>query len=64
MTHVIPVSNVPARPHSRFATTQPWASLSLEAPLTFLHVLDQRQYPVQRYLSGNMGLAAREHLTR
>ncbi|OSH72123.1 hypothetical protein B7D68_25830, partial (plasmid) [Klebsiella pneumoniae] len=23
-----------------------WASLSLEAPLTFLHVLDQRQYPV------------------
>lgn len=39
-----------------------WASLSLEAPLTFLHVLDQRQYPVSADLSGNIGLGSREHL--
>ena len=39
-----------------------WASLSLEAPLTFLHVLDQRQYPVAPDLSGNIGLGSREHL--
>jgi nucleotide-binding universal stress UspA family protein len=39
-----------------------WASLSLEAPLTFLHVLDQRQYPVAADLSGNIGLGSREHL--
>lgn len=39
-----------------------WASLSLEAPLTFLHVLDQRQYPVPADLSGNIGLGSREHL--
>jgi nucleotide-binding universal stress UspA family protein len=39
-----------------------WASLSLEAPLTFVHVLDQRQYPVAPDLSGNIGLGSREHL--
>jgi len=35
-----------------------WASLRLEAPLTFLHVLDQRQYPVAADLSGISALAA------
>ncbi len=39
-----------------------WASLSLEAPLTLLHVLDKRQYPVGADLSGNIGLGSREHL--
>tara|TARA_B110000503_G_scaffold20252_1_gene30345 strand:- start:11453 stop:12310 length:858 start_codon:yes stop_codon:yes gene_type:complete len=41
-----------------------WATLSLQAPLTFLHVLDQRHYPVARELdlSGNIGLGSREHL--
>ncbi len=39
-----------------------WASLMLEAPLTFLHVLDQRRYPVATDLSGNIGLGSREHL--
>ena len=39
-----------------------WACLNLNAPLTFLHVLDQRQYPVAADLSGNIGLGSREHL--
>lgn len=39
-----------------------WASLSLQAPLTFLHMLDKRQYPVAADLSGNIGLGSREHL--
>ncbi|EXF44827.1 UspA-related nucleotide-binding protein [Pseudomonas sp. BAY1663] len=39
-----------------------WASRSLQAPLTFLHVLDQQQYPVAANLSGNIGLGSREHL--
>jgi nucleotide-binding universal stress UspA family protein len=39
-----------------------WASLRLQAPLAFLHVLDQRQYPVAADLSGNIGLGSREHL--
>lgn len=39
-----------------------WAGQRLEAPLTFLHVLDQRQYPVSADLSGNIGLGSREHL--
>ncbi|HIE0305434.1 universal stress protein [Pseudomonas aeruginosa] len=39
-----------------------WASQRLNAPLTFLHVLDQRQYPVSADLSGNIGLGSREHL--
>lgn len=39
-----------------------WASQRLNAPLTLLHVLDQRQYPVSVDLSGNIGLGSREHL--
>ncbi|HUH36529.1 MAG TPA: universal stress protein [Spongiibacteraceae bacterium] len=39
-----------------------WASLKLDAPLCFLHVLDQRQYPITPDLSGNIGLGSREHL--
>ncbi|EKA31455.1 universal stress protein, partial [Pseudomonas aeruginosa] len=39
-----------------------WASQRLDAPLTFLHVLDQRQYPMSANLSGNIGLGSREHL--
>lgn len=39
-----------------------WASLSLDAPLTFLHILDKRQYPTAANLSGNIGLGSREHL--
>lgn len=39
-----------------------WASLSLDAPLTFLHALDQRQYPPAADLSGSIGLGSREHL--
>ncbi len=39
-----------------------WASLSLEAPLTLLHVLDRSEYPVKGDLSGNIGLGSREHL--
>lgn len=39
-----------------------WASLRLDAPLTFLHVLDKRQYPVKTDLSGNIGLGSREQL--
>jgi nucleotide-binding universal stress UspA family protein len=39
-----------------------WASLRLQAPLTFLHVLDHQQYPVAANLSGNIGLGSREHL--
>lgn len=35
-----------------------WASLSLGSPLTFLHVLDQRLYPV----AANIGLGSRKHL--
>src|SRR5690554_6600888 len=41
-----------------------WASLRLTAPLTFLHVLDQRHYLVETDLSGNIGLGSREHLLR
>ena len=39
-----------------------WASLSLAAPLTLLHVLDRSEYPVKGDLSGNIGLGSREHL--
>lgn len=39
-----------------------WASLRLRAQLTFLHVLDKRQYPVEPDLSGNLGLGGRESL--
>lgn len=39
-----------------------WASLRLEAPLVFLHVLDKSEYPVERNLSGSIGLGSREAL--
>ncbi len=39
-----------------------WASRQLQAPLTLLHVLDHEPSPVQRNLSGNIGLGSREHL--
>lgn len=39
-----------------------WASLRLEAPLVFLHVLDHSSFPVHGDLSGNIGLGSREHL--
>ncbi|WP_434458625.1 universal stress protein [Stutzerimonas urumqiensis] len=39
-----------------------WASQRLAAPLTFLHVLDHRQYPAPGDLSGTIGLGSREHL--
>ena len=39
-----------------------WASQRLGAPLCFLHVLDQVQYPQQSDLSGTIGLGSREHL--
>lgn len=39
-----------------------WSSLRLGAPLTFLHVLDKSEYPVQTNLSGNIGLGSREDL--
>ncbi|WP_042919582.1 universal stress protein [Stutzerimonas kunmingensis] len=39
-----------------------WASLRLDCPLTFLHVLDETRYPTGSNLSGNIGLGSREHL--
>lgn len=39
-----------------------WASLRLDAPLTFLHVLDNSHYPIESNLSGSIGLGSREHL--
>ena len=39
-----------------------WSSLRLEAPLVFLHVLDKSGYPVERNLSGNIGMGSREAL--
>lgn len=39
-----------------------WATLRLEAPLVFLHVLDKTEFPVQSNLSGNIGLGSREAL--
>ncbi|WPC05728.1 universal stress protein [Pseudomonas benzenivorans] len=39
-----------------------WASQRLGAPLSFLHVLDQVQYPQRSDLSGTIGLGSREHL--
>ncbi|ALP51679.1 universal stress protein UspA [Candidatus Tenderia electrophaga] len=41
-----------------------WASLRLEAPLVFLHVLDKSEYPVKQNLSGNIGLGSREALLK
>ncbi|GAB2802879.1 universal stress protein [Halomonas shantousis] len=39
-----------------------WASQRLEAPLTFLHVLDKSQNPHEVNPTGNIGLGSREHL--
>lgn len=39
-----------------------WAALRLDAPLTFLHVLDHHRYPPETDLSGSIGLGTREHL--
>ncbi|EWG97805.1 universal stress protein [Halomonas sp. BC04] len=39
-----------------------WASLALEAPLTFLHVVDNHPQIAEVDLSGNIGLGSREHL--
>ncbi|MCW8889312.1 MAG: universal stress protein [Sedimenticola sp.] len=39
-----------------------WASLKLEAPLEFLHVLDKAEFPTDSNLSGNIGLGSREAL--
>jgi nucleotide-binding universal stress UspA family protein len=39
-----------------------WASLRLDAPLEFLHVLDKSEYPTESNLSGNIGLGSREAL--
>ncbi|MFC3851308.1 universal stress protein [Salinispirillum marinum] len=39
-----------------------WVARRLNAPLTFLHVLDHSEYPLQSNLSGAIGLGAREAL--
>lgn len=39
-----------------------WASLRLEAPLEFLHVLEKSEYPERSNLSGSIGLGSREAL--
>lgn len=39
-----------------------WASLRIDAPLEFLHVLDKSEYPTESNLSGNIGLGSREAL--
>ncbi len=39
-----------------------WAANRLSAPLTLLHVLDQSRYPMEKDLSGNLGVGEREHL--
>ncbi|MFD1215215.1 universal stress protein [Microbulbifer celer] len=39
-----------------------WAAKQLDAPLTFLHVLDHSRYPVESNLSGNLLLGGRETL--
>jgi nucleotide-binding universal stress UspA family protein len=39
-----------------------WASLALQAPLTFLHVVDNHPQTAEADLSGNIGLGSREHL--
>lgn len=39
-----------------------WASLRMDAPLEFLHVLEKSEYPEQSNLSGSIGLGSREAL--
>ncbi|MWJ29234.1 universal stress protein [Halomonas sp. ZH2S] len=39
-----------------------WACLALEAPLTFIHVVDNHPQISEPDLSGNVGLGTREHL--
>ncbi|MBM7455894.1 nucleotide-binding universal stress UspA family protein [Oceanisphaera litoralis] len=39
-----------------------WASLRLDAPLTFIHVLDKTRQPGLADLSGTIGLGTQEHL--
>lgn len=39
-----------------------WASLRMDAPLEFLHVLEKSEYPSRSNLSGNIGLGSREAL--
>ncbi|MBB3189557.1 universal stress protein [Halomonas cerina] len=39
-----------------------WASRALDAPLTFLHVVDNHPQTAEADLSGNIGLGSREHL--
>lgn len=39
-----------------------WSNQRLQAPLKFLHVLDDQQYPAPTDFSGNIGLGARENL--
>ncbi len=42
--------------------TAAWASAILEAPLTFLHVLEKSRSPAKENFSGAIGLGSREHL--
>ena len=39
-----------------------WASKALDAPLAFLHVVDNHPQTAEADLTGNIGLGAREHL--
>lgn len=39
-----------------------WASQALDAPLTFLHVVDNHPQTAEADLTGNIGLGAKEHL--
>lgn len=39
-----------------------WASLRMDAPLEFLHVLEKSEYPAESNLSGSIGLGSRETL--
>lgn len=41
-----------------------WASLRLDAPLEFLHVLEKETYPEQQNYSGSIGLGSRESLLK
>tara|TARA_R110002096_G_scaffold152824_6_gene316081 strand:- start:3549 stop:4406 length:858 start_codon:yes stop_codon:yes gene_type:complete len=44
--------------------TAAWASAILEAPLTFLHVLEKHRSLAKEDLSGTIGLGSREHLLK